>query len=155
MPLTFGKLQAGNWPSSAPAVAVLEGVLGFLPNKTKEQICREIRQRLIDDSDSLNEETFDLSFTYRHDCSVVSQKQELPQRILQAGQKCQINIAIDAMTASSDAWFYNNQLGIPTVVYGPGTLTLAHSAEEQIKMADIGEAAKLLGIFAMDFSGVH
>ncbi len=27
------KLQAGNWPASAPAQAVIEGVLGLLPNK--------------------------------------------------------------------------------------------------------------------------
>jgi len=39
MPITFGRLQAGNWPAAAPSRAVLEGVLGLLPNKTKEEIC--------------------------------------------------------------------------------------------------------------------
>ncbi len=50
MPITFGRLDAGNWPASAPNKATLEGVLGFLPNKTKEQICDEIKQALLENS---------------------------------------------------------------------------------------------------------
>jgi acetylornithine deacetylase/succinyl-diaminopimelate desuccinylase len=48
------------------------------------------------------------------------------------------------MTASCDAWFYNNILGIPTVVYGPGTLKVAHSKDEHIRMEDIATAAEVL-----------
>jgi acetylornithine deacetylase/succinyl-diaminopimelate desuccinylase-like protein len=57
------------------------------------------------------------------------------------------------MPASCDAWFYNNQLNIPTVVYGPGTLKVAHSKEEYIKLNDIIDAAKVLLIFLQNFSG--
>jgi len=46
MPITFGRLNAGNWPASAPSVAVVEGVLGLLPNKTKEQVCEEMAHAL-------------------------------------------------------------------------------------------------------------
>jgi acetylornithine deacetylase/succinyl-diaminopimelate desuccinylase len=48
------------------------------------------------------------------------------------------------MTASCDSWFYNNQLGIPTVVFGPGSLRHAHSTEEQISLADLSTAAAVL-----------
>ena len=140
MPLTFGKLEAGNWPASPPNKAVLEGVLGFLPNKTKEDICNEMLACL---KDNINGE-FELRFTYRHDCSVVNQDHELPQRLLGAAKDVKADLKIDAMTASCDAWFYNNILNIPTVVYGPGTLTVAHSKDEQIKMSDIERAAGVI-----------
>ena len=64
-----------------------------------------------------------------------------------------MSVEIDALTASCDSWFYNNQLGIPTVVYGPGTIMYAHSNEEQIALRDIAEAGCLMSDFAMQWCG--
>ncbi|HBG27822.1 MAG: hypothetical protein A2Y10_04245 [Planctomycetes bacterium GWF2_41_51] len=150
MPITFGKLQAGNWPASAPSVAVLEGVLGFLPNKTKEEIVSEMNQILLNNFSS---DDFKLTFTYRHNCSVTDPQQKFVQELLKANKSTNINSEIDAMPASCDAWFYNNQNNIPTVVYGPGTLKVAHSKDEHIKLSDIVDAAKALLVFSMNFSG--
>jgi len=155
MPLTFGRLQAGNWPAAAPSRAVLEGVLGLLPNKTKEQVCREMHEALLKGGDEFFSQNFQLTFTYRHDSSVVDPRHELPQGILKAAQAAGSPLEIDAMTASCDAWFYNNQLGIPTVVCGPGTLSVAHSKDEQIKMQDIAGAAQTLVTFLMDYCGTE
>jgi acetylornithine deacetylase/succinyl-diaminopimelate desuccinylase-like protein len=55
------------------------------------------------------------------------------------------------MTASCDSWFYNNQLHIPTVVFGPGSLRFAHSNEEQIGLDEIGEAAAILVRFLSEW----
>lgn len=150
MPLTFGRLQAGNWPASAPSYAVLEGVLGFLPNKTKEQICIEFGKALIEQDNYLNRENFKLVFTYRHDCSVVSPEHPLIGRLLSSNQSLGFQSGIDAMPASCDAWFYNNQLGIPTIVYGPGTLKVAHSKNEQIKISEVIECCMVLVDFLSD-----
>ena len=149
MPITFGKLHAGNWPAAAPNVATLEGVLGFLPNKTKEEICAEMKQALIDGG--IRESDFELTFMYRHDCSVVASDHELPQRLLKAGREAGVPLKIDAWTASCDAWFYNNQLGIPTVVCGAGTLKVAHSIKENIEVASIGRTAEVMLNFIADF----
>jgi acetylornithine deacetylase/succinyl-diaminopimelate desuccinylase-like protein len=51
---------------------------------------------------------------------------------------------VSAMTASCDAWLYHNQLRIPTVVFGPGSLGFAHSNEEHIRVDDISTAASVL-----------
>jgi acetylornithine deacetylase len=144
MPLTFGRLEAGTWPASAPSLAVLEGVLGFLPNRTKEQVCAEIRQLLGCSADEFLAQHFELHFTYRHDSSVLDPDHPLPRRILAAARIAGETLAASGMTASCDAWFYNNQLRIPTVVYGPGELRYAHSAEERIGVAEISKAAELL-----------
>ncbi|HOZ45262.1 MAG TPA: M20/M25/M40 family metallo-hydrolase [Candidatus Hydrogenedentes bacterium] len=153
MPITFGRLEAGNWPSAAPNRAVLEGVLGLLPNKTKEEVCAEMRQALLDGG--LTADDFDLGFTYRHDSSVVEVDHELPQTLLGAAEAAGSPAATAAMTASCDAWFYNNQLGIPTVVYGPGSLKVAHSKDEVIELADIERAAGVFVRFLMDYCGAE
>lgn len=139
MPITFGKLTAGNWPASAPNRAVLEGVLGLLPNKTKEEICHEMEEALL--STGLNPADFELTFTYRHDCSVTDPEGELSQNLLESSKACGIESKIDAMTASCDAWLYNNILGIPTVVCGPGSLSVAHSKNEHIQLNEIEKTA--------------
>ena len=57
------------------------------------------------------------------------------------------------MTASCDSWFYNNQLRIPTLAFGPGSLRFAHSNEEQIGLDEIGEAAAILVRFLAEWCG--
>jgi acetylornithine deacetylase len=151
MPITFGRLEAGNWPAAAPNRAQLEGVLGFLPNKTKERVCDEMQQVLVDGDLGLSSDDFELEFTYRHDSSVVDPAHALPQGLLSAGARMGTPLTIDAMTASCDAWFYNNQLGIPTVVYGPGTLAVAHSSGERIALADLADTAQVLVSFLLDY----
>ena len=155
MPITFGRLQAGNWPAAAPSRATIEGVLGLLPNKTKEQVCAEMRQALVENGDEFLAQNFELSFMYRHDSSVVDSGHDLPRALMCAGGKVDAPLKIDAMTASCDAWFYNNQLGIPTVVYGAGTLGVAHSKDEQIALADIRQTALVLLTFLADYCGVN
>lgn len=150
MPITFGKLQAGNWPAAAPDKATVEGVLGFLPNKAKEDICKEMKETLLGCS-MLDEDNFKLSFTYRHDCSVADTESEFIASIISSSSEEGLPIEIDAMPASCDAWFYNNQLDIPTVVYGPGTLSVAHSKDEQIKLDEICDAAKVLSRFVKSY----
>ena len=153
MPITFGKLNAGNWPAAAPSKAVLEGVLGLLPNKTKEQVADEMRQALMTADGGALAPNIELSFMYRHDSSVVEPGHEFPQTILRAAREAGTELTVSGMTASCDAWFYNNQLGIPTVVYGPGTLGVAHSKDEQIALADIGKAADILVKLILDYCG--
>ena len=158
MPITFGSLAAGDWPAMAPSRAVLEGVLGFLPNKTKEEVCEEMRQALAGEGGEafaacFGESQADLGFMYRHDSSVVDPAHDLPRTLVDASEKAGAPARVAGMTASCDAWFYNNQLGVPTVVYGPGTLRSAHSKDEQIHMDQIAKACEVLVTFILDYCG--
>ena len=153
MPITFGKLTAGDWPATAPAQATLEGVLGLLPNKTRYQVMDEMRQALLDSGDEWLREHLSLEFMYRHDAHVLD-----PGHPLVTGLQASCRLAgtggeVSAMTASCDSWFYNNQLSIPTVVFGPGSLGFAHSNHEQIGLDEIAEAAAILVDFLINWCG--
>lgn len=152
MPITFGKLQAGNWPAAAPNAATLEGVLGFLPNKTKEDICGEMKAALL--AGGLAAEDFELTFMYRHDCSVLDPEHEVPLLLLKTAAAAGYPLTVDGMTASCDAWFYNNQLNIPTLVFGAGSLKVAHSVKENIAVADIARTAEILVNFIIEYCEV-
>lgn len=155
IPLTFGRLAAGSWPATSPSEAVLEGVQGLLPNRSKEQICQEMRRVLANCGDDYFAENFKLSFTYRHDCSIIEPEYELPQKLIEAIENCGLLPKIDAALCSSDAWQYSNKLHIPTVQFGPGSLRVCHSRDEHIDMADIRKAAEILTFFITDYCGIR
>jgi acetylornithine deacetylase len=144
MPITFGKLAAGNWPATAPASASLEGVLGLLPNKTRYQVMEEMRQAILDSADEWLRDHFTLEFMYRHDAHVLDPGHPLVTGLAACCREAGASGEVSAMTASCDSWFYNNQLRIPTLAFGPGSLRFAHSNEEQIGLDEIGEAATIL-----------
>jgi len=153
MPITFGKLNAGDWPAMAPASATLEGVLGLLPNKTRFQVMEEMRQALIEGGDDWFRENFKLEFMYRHDANVLDPAHPLATGLQAACRETGGAGEITAMTASCDSWMYNNQLHIPTLVYGPGSLGFAHTTNEQIGMDEISQAAATLVRFLEDWCG--
>jgi len=152
-PLTIGQLQAGDWPAQAPQKSVFKGVLGILPDRTKEQVMDEMRQALRDAGDPWLAENFEMEFTYRHDANVIEPDHPLVQGLEAACNACGQEPKVSAMTASCDAWLYNNQLKIPTVVFGPGSLGVAHSNQEQIAVDDILKAARVLASFVGDWCG--
>jgi acetylornithine deacetylase/succinyl-diaminopimelate desuccinylase-like protein len=53
-------------------------------------------------------------------------------------------------TGITDARFYLNQAGIPAVILGPGSLAVAHTADERVDVADLVTAAR---VYARAFVG--
>ncbi len=153
MPITFGKLSAGDWPATAPARATVEGVLGLLPNKTRYQVMDEMREAIRNEGDEWLREHSQLEFMYRHDAHVLDAGHPLVTGLRECCQEADGSGEVTAMTASCDSWFYNNQLGIPTVVFGPGSLRFAHSNEEHIRMDDIAQGAVILARFMERWCG--
>lgn len=148
MPLTIGKLSAGNWPATNPSLAILEGVLGLLPNKTARQVIAEIEQRLVDTGGRELADNVTLHFPYRHDSSVCPADADIVGTLMSGLRNAGAEARIDAMPASCDACFYS-AIGIPTVVFGPGLLSFAHSADEQINIDDLAVAAQAIAAAAI------
>jgi len=147
MPVTFGTMNAGDWPATAPATATVKGVFGFLPDTNVQEVQKGMLDAVKNSSHSWLREHFDLKFNMlNNDGNEIPVDhplvQELQGALMDAGNKAEIS----AMTAACDAWRYNT-MGIPTVVLGAGSLKYAHSNEEQIKIEDIEQAAAVLLLF--------
>ncbi len=153
MPLTIGQLHAGSWPATAPGEATLTGVLGLLPNKTASEVMEEINAAITREGGPEIAENVDVHFTYRHDSSVVPVDHDFVTDIKEAAAQSGLDTCIGAMPASCDAWFYNNGLEIPTVVFGGGTLGVAHSNREQMPINELESAARTLTRLALSWCG--
>ena len=151
MPLTFGECAAGTWPASVPAKAVVKGVFGFLPNRTRAQVREGMVEAIRTGGDEWLRGHFELTFPMLHsEGNMLPVDHPLVLSLLDAVRKNKVEEKISAMTASCDAWLYNNQARIPTVVFGPGSISHAHSVEEHIILEDILTAASVLADFVVD-----
>ncbi|WP_020499876.1 M20 family metallopeptidase [Sciscionella marina] len=53
----------------------------------------------------------------------------------------------------TDARFLRNRLGIPSVVYGPGSMSVAHAADEYVPIAELATAARTFARLYASFRG--
>ncbi len=152
MPLTIGQCSAGKWPASVPSEAILKGLIGFLPNTNRDQVQKGLREALLSNGDKWLSENFELTFPMlNNDGNCLPVDHPLVISLLDAVRKNEEQPRVRAMTAACDAWRYNNQAHIPTVVFGPGSLSVAHSKEEYIQLDEILKAAEILYDFTLSF----
>lgn len=151
MPLTIGQCEAGNWPASVPARAVLKGLIGFLPNTNRFEVQKELRKVLETAPDEWLRENFKLTFPMLNsDGNMLPVDHPVVEKLLNALAANGLPQKVRAMTAACDAWFYNNIAGIPTVVFGGGSLSCAHAADEHILLDDVFQTASVLLNFVLD-----
>ena len=79
--------------------------------------------------------------------SDVSVESPVVQELAHAMEGLGESVAIEGMSAWTDAALLNDA-GIPAICYGPGDISLAHSAEEFVPLAEIDRATDVLTAFA-------
>ena len=148
MPVTFGMMDAGDWPATAPGVATIKGVFGFLPNSNIREVQQGMIAAIKNSPHEWLREHFELKFNMlNNDGNEIPVDHPLVIELCNALTGINQKPEISAMTAACDAWRYNNSLGIPTVVLGAGSLKYAHSNQEQIRIEEIEKTAAAFVLF--------
>ena len=146
MPVTFGRLEAGDWPAMAPQKAEFKGVFGLLTTP-KEEVMREMEERVRTLGPEWLDDHFEITFTYRHDTSRVDPGHPLVQLLTGSYGDVGVKSEVSAANYGADGWFYNNILGIPTVATGCGSIGDAHTSHENVVLKDIANEAAALVVF--------
>ena len=60
---------------------------------------------------------------------------------------------IAGFTGITDARFYLNDAGIPAVICGPGSLSVAHTADEWVGLDELADAARIYAWAFVDTLG--
>lgn len=144
--LSIGTIQAGDWSSTVPGKLVAEGRIGVRPEETIEQAKQVFEQTIaamcatdpwLAQNPVLVEWTGGM-FAPGHT--------ELNSQVVQSVNQAHL----DEMGSSPDIYGapYGsdlrllNKAGIPTVQYGPGDVTYAHTANEFVSLEETYLAAK-------------
>lgn len=148
-PVVCGTVRAGTWPSTVPAEHVSEWRVGVAPGETVDEVEREVRARLdevVAGSAWLTEHSPTLErFSVQFEPSEIAPEEPVVEAV-QAGCREQGLEAVDpqGVTYGADARHYIDA-GIPTVLFGPGSIDEAHYPDETI---DWNEVETAVDVFA-------
>ena len=152
--MNVGLMDAGEWPSTVPARSVIEGGFGFLPNRSMETIKRELREAIEREGDEWLRSHYTLEFPKLHnDAFETPLDHPLVRELSQALTEMELDGTPTGWIVSCDARLFAKVGGMPTVVFGAGTLNDAHSDRESVRMGDVVRAAEVLTHFMARWCG--
>ncbi len=143
--VNIGVLQAGEFPSIVAGSAVMEGGIGFLPNRPMEQVKEDVVHRIKQRGSTELQARHRLTFPKLHNDSFETPVDHpLVQTFHEAIRETGIRNDITGWNVSCDARLFAKIGGMPTAVFGPGRIEDAHTASEKINLQDMVTAAEIL-----------
>ncbi|MBC6491391.1 M20 family metallopeptidase [Flavihumibacter stibioxidans] len=136
--VNVGRISGGQTVNTVPAACSIELDNRLLPGMDYDSILRDLKTWLGESADYTIEPPYLLAL------GVQNHPDDPHNRALR--QACEANGVQPAMQTAhyaTDAAIYQ-QAGIPCVVFGPGNIQQAHTADEHIAIADIEKAADIL-----------
>jgi acetylornithine deacetylase len=156
-PVCIGTVEAGNWASSVASTLTAGIRIGVLPGETVDEVEAEYEaalQEVVDDSEWLSAHPPDFDrFTIQFE-PAETDADEPVVRALQAAMEVTglSDTEPKGATYGADNRHYV-AAGIPTVLFGPGTIEQAHFPDETIQWADVEQARTTIAETARQFLG--
>lgn len=147
-PLIVGRINGGFDPAVPAEECTLEGVLFSSSNQTKKDIEKLLDQALTGNT-PLNATSYisNMSFDGSN-----SSDQAVSNTLLQSGKEVNIQLPVNGFPSPCDMRLYTS-FGVPTTIFGPGSLKQAHSANEFVRREELFNFSKIMVNFLQNFSG--
>lgn len=150
--VNVGILNAGTWPAMVAAEAVIEGGVGFLPNRSMDQVKREVREVIEAIDDEWLQNHFTLDFPKLHNDSYETDfAHPTVPALARACRETGLDSEVFGWNVSCDARLYARVGGMPTIVFGAGSVSDAHARDEKIDFSEVTKAAESLARFVADW----
>jgi acetylornithine deacetylase len=144
--LNVGMIEGGEWSGSVPEHCTVVADIGFLPSYSLEQIQERVREVcVLPPSDNAPSIDVDFHTGLRNDAYLSDAEAPLIQELLVAAD-VEPREAI-GWNVSCDARLYAKVSGVPTAIFGSGSLTNAHSPHEHVLISELGKGIGVLAAF--------
>jgi acetylornithine deacetylase len=147
-PVCCGRVEAGSWASTVPATLTAEWRIGVAPGETVSEVEAQFAERLaavVAETDWLTEHppTFE-RFTIQFEPAEISPEEPVVGALQSAMTEADLTeTATQGATYGADSRHYV-AAGIPTVLFGPGTIEQAHFPNETVHWPDVETARSVL-----------
>lgn len=158
-PIEVGTLRAGEWASSVPGSLVCEGrcgvAVGEEPAAARRDLEAAVARAAAADAWLRHHPPRVEWWGGRFDPAGTDPGDPLVAAVRDAALAVTgADAPVEGVTYGSDLRLLVNVGGIPTVLFGPGDVRVAHMADEHIDLAELGTAAQVLVVAAIRFCGV-
>jgi acetylornithine deacetylase len=148
-PISIGTLHAGDWPSTVPGAALVEGRYGIFPGEDLPAARKQFEDaihRLSREDEWLSGHPIQLEWFEGQfepgetapDAAILQQLAECHHDI--TGQE----IRSHGVPYGNDLRLFTRYANVPAVLYGPGDVLQAHAANECIAIEEVLTAAEVL-----------
>ncbi|WHY75746.1 peptidase [Neobacillus sp. WH10] len=159
IPINIGKITSGEWPSSVPDTAIIEGRMGVSPDETiqsaqheMENCLRELNQQ----DEWLRENPLKIEWfggrwlpgSLESDHPLIK---ELTKSFVEVKGE---NPVIEASPWGTDGGILSVVGNTPVVVFGPGITETAHDANEHINLEDMFTASEIIALTLLNWCEV-
>ncbi|MGO3147155.1 MAG: M20 family metallopeptidase [Leucobacter sp.] len=155
VPVVIGKLAGGRWRAALPDTAEMAGRIGVLPEESVDDVRLEFEALVSDYAGSLPvaDEFLPVLRWDNHGLPgwEIPETEPLVQAFMSAAEAVGGEKELQGMTGGCDAGTIF-RAGIPTVVFGPGDIALAHSSRESLSIDEMKAAADLLARTLLELS---
>jgi acetylornithine deacetylase len=150
-PISVGTLAAGDWHSTVPHEAVIEGRCGVFAGQSMDEVKRELARAVAAASDAdpwLRDHPPVLEWFEGQFESAATDPEATILRELAVCHRAITGRAaeVEGVTYGSDLRLFTNHAKIPAVLYGPGDVANAHTVDEFIQLEEVVAAAKVLAL---------
>jgi acetylornithine deacetylase/succinyl-diaminopimelate desuccinylase len=156
--INMGTIRGGDQPSTVAARCTIQLDRRWVPAETIEQVFDELDEILARVKTEMPGLKTELRRVPGGMATMVHGPLEIAadHPLVRAAQKARGEIygdagALTAFPAWTDAALLSREAKIPSLVCGPGDLSLAHSAEESIAVTEVEDAVKMYALTAINF----
>ncbi|NDK88167.1 M20 family metallopeptidase [Gordonia desulfuricans] len=138
-----GMINGGIGPNVVAERCVLEVDRRAVPGDTAESLLDGLRRGIA--TAGVSTDDYDIEVTTYCEPSEISPDNEFVGLVADAAASVLgVTPTFTGLPFTTDARFMRNQLGIPTVVFGPGDLSLAHVVDEYVEVEDLVSATAVM-----------
>jgi acetylornithine deacetylase len=158
-PIEVGTVRAGDWPSSVPGALVAEGRYGIAigedPAEARRAFEAAIARAATADRWLAGHPPTVEWWGGRFDPAVTDLSDPIVTTMMDATAAVTGAPApVEGVTYGADMRLLVNAGGVPTVLFGPGDVRMAHMPDEYVPVAELRAAAECLVVAALRFCGV-
>lgn len=145
-------IDGGTGMSTYPDKCTLRLERRTIPGETPDQVLNEINAVCARAGAGRPNFNADVSITIAQEPSDVLVDAPIVRALADELRKAGEQVRIEGMSAWTDAALLNGA-GIPAICFGPGDMSLAHSAEEWVSVDEIERATRVLTQLALTWPG--
>ncbi len=155
-PLSIGRVQAGNWSSSVPEELIFEGRIGVAMGEASDAVRRQFEHSLANLAETdpwLRDHPIEIEWSGGQ-----FESGEIPVNhpLVELCRQCMLDLTkhepeLEGAPYGSDLRLLVNVGGIPTVLFGPGDVRVAHMPDEHVDAHDVVAAARAYILAALRF----
>ena len=157
-PINIGTIHSGDWHSTVPDKLTAEGRLGVFPGESAQEARNSLEstiKKIAAEDPWLKNSPPVLKWI---NGQYESGKTPMEHPLVKTLKSCHESVSnkrakLEGATYGSDLRLFTNHAKIPAVLYGPGDVRLAHSANEYVEIQDVMRSVEVIANFIVQWCG--